>query len=195
MADFVETVGIKDIIVTAGKDPSENFEAIYDQLYREKREQTLSDLDVAVRAYFNSLKLPQKPTLYDYLLLSMRPKDIVVSFNWDPLLPQAYRRWRHLGAVLPQMIFLHGNVDIGFDTDKKVFGFLCDEPYPDRKLEPTKLLYPVEHKDYTSDAFIADRWKEATAYLQHAYLVTIYRYSAPKTDVEARSLLLKALGG
>lgn len=192
MADFVETVGIKDIIAATGHDSSGNFEAIYDQIYRDKQNKALDDLDAAVRAYFKSLEIPDYPTLYDYLLLSLRAKDIVVSFNWDPLLPQAYRRWRHLENALPQMLFLHGNVDIGFDLNAKVFGFLSDKPEPGIKLEPTHLLYPVEHKDYTSDPFISGIWNEATDYIQRSYLLTIYGYSAPKTDVEAKSLLLKA---
>ena len=101
------------------------------------------------------------PTLYDYLLLSLRQKDIIVTFNWDPLLPQAYKRWRHLGAILPEILFLHGNIDIGIDYEKKKFGFMSDEPYPGRKLAPTRLLYPVEQKNYSSDDFVAEQWRKA----------------------------------
>jgi len=68
-------------------------------------------LDSAVRKYFGALELPDEPTFYDYLVLSLRPKDAIITFNWDPLLIQAYKRWRHLGRVLPDLIFLHGNVD------------------------------------------------------------------------------------
>jgi hypothetical protein len=125
-------------------------------------------------------------------MLSLRPKDIIVTFNWDPLLPQAYKRWRHLGAVLPELLFLHGNIDIGFDRDKNVFGFMSDEPYPGRKLVPTRLLYPVDQKDYNADTFIAEQWKKTTDYLAEAYYVTVYGYSAPTIDVEARALLLKS---
>lgn len=149
-------------------------------------------MDSRIRDYFVQLTLPDEPTLYDYIILSLRPKDAIVTFNWDPLLAQAYKRWRHLGEVLPDLIFLHGNVDLGIDREKQVFGFLSDEPYSGRKLEPTPLLYPIEKKDYNSDTFIAEQWRKTTDYLREAYYITIYGYSAPITDVEARALLLKS---
>ena len=192
MNDLVECVGIEDIICKSGYDPNTNFEAIYSQIYRDGNTSALRELDDVIRQYFAEIVLPEEPTIYDYLMLSLRPKDIIVSFNWDPLLPQAYKRWRHLGAVLPEMRFLHGNIDIGVDRTKKVFGFLSDEPYECRTLMPTKLLYPVEQKDYNTDTFIAECWKMTTDYLAEAYYVTIFGYSAPLTDVEARNLLLRA---
>jgi len=54
------------------------------------------------------------------------------------------------------------------------------------------LLYPVEKKDYNSDEFVVDQWARATYALSEAYYVTIIGYSAPQTDVEAKSLLLKS---
>jgi hypothetical protein len=192
MTDLVETVGIEKIVREAGYDHTGNFEVIYNKIHGAGLSAVLNELDAMTRAYFAHLALPETPTLYDYLLLSLRPKDLIVTFNWDPLLPQAYKRWRHLGAVLPEIAFLHGNVDIGIDHDNKVSGFLSDEPYPGRKLVQTSLLYPVEQKDYSADLFIADQWRRATDYLSEAYFATIYGYSAPTTDVEARSLLLTA---
>jgi hypothetical protein len=192
MNDLVECVGIEDVIRKSGHDPKNNFEAIYSQIYRDGKTAVLCEIDAIIRKYFATLSLPDEPTIYDYLVLSLRPKDIIVTFNWDPPLPQTYKRWRHLGEVLPEMLFLHGNIDIGVDYDKHVFGFLSDEPYAGRKLVPTKLLYPVEQKDYNADGFIAELWKMTTDYLAEAYYITIFGYSAPITDVEARALLLKA---
>lgn len=192
MNDLVECIGIGDVIRKSGHDPTKNFEAIYSQIYRDGNTSALREIDEVTRKYFSAITLPDEPTIYDYLLLSLRPKDIIVSFNWDPLLPQAYKRWRRLGAVLPEMLFLHGNVDIGVDHAKKVFGFLSDEPYEGRKLVPTTLLYPVEQKDYNAHSFIAEWWKITTDYITEAYEITIFGYSAPITDVEARGLLLKA---
>jgi hypothetical protein len=188
MADFVDKVGIANVVEQAGYDPTGNFEKTYSDISAAKKTELLDELDKAVRAYFGALALPEQPTFYDYLVLALRPKDSIVTFNWDPLLVQAYKRWRHLGLVLPELVFLHGNVDLGLDMAQKTFTFLSDRS----GLTPTRLLYPVEKKDYNSDPFIADQWARATDALSDAYFVTIVGYSAPQTDVEARSLLLKA---
>jgi len=44
-------------------------------------------------------------------LLSLRKKDAVCTFNWDPFLYDAWIRNRHLD--LPEIFFLHGNVRCG----------------------------------------------------------------------------------
>jgi hypothetical protein len=137
MADIVSTLKLQELVKDAGHNANENFESVYSAIYKSGNEVLLNQLDAAVRFYFERLTLPATPTLYDYLVLSLRPKDAIVTFNWDPLLPQAYKRWRHLGAILPEVFYLHGNVDIGIDTDKKVSGFLSDEPDPRRKLAPS----------------------------------------------------------
>jgi hypothetical protein len=188
MADFAATVGVEEIIKEAGYDPAGNFEHIYSQLHSTGKEDAIKKLDSAVRAYFGGLALPDEPTFYDYLVLSLRSKDSIITFNWDPLIIQAYKRWRHLGRVLPDLVFLHGNVGLGLDLKNKTFTFLSDNP----QQTPTKLLYPVENKDYNSDEFVADQWARAVDALSQAYYVTIIGYSAPKTDVEAKSLLLAA---
>ena len=188
MADFVAKIGIEQIISGAGYNSSGNFEEIYSRIYAENREKTLEELHSTIRGYFSNLKIPDAPTFYDYLVLSLRPKDAIVTFNWDPLIIQVYKRWRHLGQVLPELIFLHGNVDLGVDLKKNTYGFLSDKP----ELTPTRLLYPVKKKNYNSDEFVADQWARATEALSEAYLVSIVGYSAPQTDIEAKSLLLKA---
>jgi len=71
MADFAEKVGIGQIIKDAGHEPSENFEHIYSQIYSAKNEDALRKLDLAIRNYFEQLALPDVPTLYDYLVLSL----------------------------------------------------------------------------------------------------------------------------
>jgi hypothetical protein len=192
MNDFIECLDIEDIIRKSGHDPCGNFEAIYSQIHRTGNSSVLNELHSIVRDYFSKITLPDVPTVYDYLVLSMRSKDVIITFNWDPLLPQAYKRWRHLGAGLPELLFLHGNVDIGIDIDKRAVSFLSDGPYPGHTLVPTKLLYPVDQKHYNEDPFIAECWRRTTNYLSDAYNVTIFGYSAPTTDVEARALLLKA---
>ena len=46
----------------------------------------LMTIEERIVAYFSTLELPQTPTVYDHLILGLRPQDIVASFNWDPLL-------------------------------------------------------------------------------------------------------------
>lgn len=191
MADLVHALSLEDVVRAAGHDPAGNFEAIYSALYAAGDSGTVKLLDDATRAYFQDIRLPEDVTVYDYLLLSMRPKDMIVSFNWDPLLPQAYRRWRHLGDVLPPIVFPHGNVDLVLNLDKKTTAFAEDRAN-EPGYAPCRLLYPVERKNYSDDPFIADQWARATDWLGRAYYVTVFGYSAPKTDVEARKLLKDA---
>ncbi|MES0114164.1 hypothetical protein [Mesorhizobium sp. M0013] len=192
MSDLVVKLGIEDLITEAGHDPAGNFEAIYSAISASENKIVLERLDDAVRRYFSALVLPDEPSLYDYLVLSLRPKDLIVTFNWDPLLPQAYRRWRHLGNVLPQIAFLHGNVDISVDIETRRARFTSDLGASGEGFKPSRLLYPVAVKDYNSDPFTKDQWDLALWHMRHAYYVTVYGYSAPQTDVEARQLLLDA---
>lgn len=81
MNDLVECVGIEDVIRKSGHDPKNNFEAIYSQIYREGKTAILYELDAIIRKYFTNIVLPDEPTIYDYLILALRPKDIIVTFN------------------------------------------------------------------------------------------------------------------
>jgi hypothetical protein len=136
------------------------------------------------------MRLPPEPTLYDLLLLSLREKDVIATFNWDPFLAEAVKRNRRI-RKLPKVLFLHGSVDVGVCLEHGTKGFLehtcnvCGKP-----LEPTPLLFPVKHKDYTSNPFIKAEWDELQCHMEQCYLLTIFGYSAPVTDFEARSLLL-----
>ncbi len=49
----------------------------------------------------------------------------------------------------------------------------------------------MKHKDYNSDPYIKSEWDTLRHFLQRAYYVTIFGYSAPQTDVEARDLMLE----
>lgn len=128
MSDLVEIIGLREILEQYGANAESNFESLYSSIHSSGDFKTLNQLNEKVREYFGALRLPEKPTLYDYLVLSLRPKDAIVTFNWDPLLPQAFKRWRHLGDVLPKIFFLHGNVDIGIDLERMASRFLSDGP-------------------------------------------------------------------
>ena len=194
MADFVKTVGIEDAIRRAGKSPADNFEDVYSQIHSEGSHDILAELDEAVRRYFRAIQLPDTPTIYDWLVLSLRPKDLIATFNWDPLLPQAFRRCRdRYAGSLPEIAFLHGNVDLVLNRTNLQSAFSADVGNGQlTQYEESNLLYPVAEKNYSDDDFVRDQWDLTRSKLNDAYLVSVIGYSAPKTDVEARSLLLNA---
>jgi hypothetical protein len=79
---------------------------------------------VSMAGYFGALQLPEKPTIYDHLIMGLRETDLIATFNWDPLLLQAFQRApRWLSK--PRLAFLHGSVAIGYcDTDERT-GVVC----------------------------------------------------------------------
>ncbi len=88
-------------------------------------------------------------------------------------------------------------MDIGYDQKEKVSGpagWYAKET--GNYFEPTRLLYPVEQKDYTKDKYIATEWERVKYWLGETSTkrVTIFGYGAPKTDVEAVKLLSTAWG-
>lgn len=193
MNDLVECLGLDEVLRSGGiQKTNQNFEQIYMEIHQSGNEQLRSEVENRVHDYFNTLTIPDTPTIYDYLLLTLRKKDLIVTFNWDPLLAQAFKRCRSI-TKLPNIAFLHGNVAVGIDREKQTKGFLDDHfSNPGSSLKPIPLLFPVEKKDYNKDPSIKAEWDLATDYLGIAYFVTVIGYSAPKTDVEAKKLLLKA---
>lgn len=150
-------------------------------------------LDTAIFDYMAALELPENPTIYDQMLLSLRAKDVIFTFNWDPFLVQARMRLHRHGVpagVLPDMYFLHGNVAVGACQDHQTIGPLpgtcrkCGRPYA-----PTRLLYPIAEKAYWDGGVLQGGWMTAQSGLESAFMLTVYGYSAPKTDVEALRLL------
>lgn len=195
MADLADCLDLRPAIKTAGFPENADFESIYDELATTGRKPELkADIESRVQSYFAAMELPETPTLYDYLLLSLRDKDYVATFNWDPFLARAFMRNRG-AASLPRILFLHGNVEIGECLDHRTKGFKgdtcqkCGAPF-----QPTKLLYPVRQKSYNADPFIAAEWKELEAALNDGYMLTVFGYGAPATDVEAVDLLLRGWG-
>lgn len=65
----------------------------------------------------------------------------------------------------------------------------CGKP-----LSPMKLLFPIKKKDYSSDIAISKSWKTLNNALEQNYMVTVFGYSAPKSDVEAVAMMKKAWG-
>jgi len=191
MADLVDTVGLGPLLDSEGiKWVDCDFETLFQDLTKSGAHTALiRSIESAITAYFQSLLIPEKPTVYDYLLLGLREKDVIATFNWDPFLVQAYKRNVHVKR-LPQIVFLHGNVAIAICVSCRAKGFYgntctrCSRP-----LAPTTLLYPVGNKNYTSDPFIAGEWEILRNALKEAYLLTIFGYRAPSSDAEAIELL------
>ncbi len=193
MANFISTLGLEPLLREHGvRRIPDNFEKLYTSLHgKPEYEALLVELEHRVYDYFSAFELPDSPTLYDHLLLSLREQDFIATFNWDPLLVQAYVRNRKVVPELPTMLFLHGSVAVGHCAEhpEKVgpVGIRC--PACRTPFARTPLLFPVEKKDYAASPFMAREWNAIRTILKDAYMLTVFGYSAPKTDVEAVALL------
>jgi len=183
MADLIELLGLAPAIANAGFSDTSDFESLYDEIATSGKAPDLkAEIEAKVEAYFATLELPASPTLYDYLILSLRESDCIATFNWDPFLAQAFRRNRQIARV-PKLLFLHGNVEVGLCPIDRVKGFRGDKCQKcGAPLQRSRLLYPVRQKNYNSDPFIEGEWKELENSLGRGYMLTIFGYSAPKTD-------------
>jgi len=196
MDNFIEVLGLADMLRAAGLDTSHtNFETGYSILYnRDPAARSLKEIEDTIRDYFQSLTIPATPTIYDYLILSLRPKDLIATFNWDPFLYQAFSRNRRF-CDGPRVSFLHGNVAIGFAiNDEKAGPAGWFSKATGAEFVPTKLLYPVTNKNYNADAFIRREGERLQRGLKTAKRMTIFGYGAPDTDVEAVELMRNAWG-
>lgn len=198
MDGFLKTTGLENILDGVSLTfKSDNLEDIYSELYdKPEYKDVCKRLEEAIWDYFSSLELPDYPTIYDYLLLSLRKKDVIATFNWDPLLLQAYRRVYKITSKLPKLLFLHGNVAVGVCEQCKRVGFIKDKCCSKcgKQLKRSRLLYPIKEKNYHLDPFIKSQWDAVQYYLKYAYSFTVFGYSAPKSDVSAIELLKQAWG-
>lgn len=174
---------------------SSDFEAAYSRLADRDLSLT-TEIDQLVRSYFEALELPPEPNLYDVLNLSLRSKDAICTFNWDPFLMQSrIRLVKHGAKNLPRLHFLHGNVLAGFCKPDNTMGLIgrrcsrCGE-----RFEPSPLLFPVEKKNYQDGGFIEGEWMQTRELLANCFMLTVFGYSAPVTDVEAVELLRSGWG-
>ena len=106
MKDLVEILDLRTLIEQTGeKLDKDDFEAIYSRIASNPKHVAIKEkIEEKVREYFASLKITNSTTLYDRLLLSLRRKDAIFTFNWDPFLFDAYLRNRHI-PELPQIFF------------------------------------------------------------------------------------------
>lgn len=192
MKGFINNLGLNDLFLEcqlAAK--GDNLEDIYSELdSRPECEHIKKELEERIFNEFIQYELPEEMTVYDYLILSLRKKDLIASFNWDPLLVQAYGRMSRITDDLPELVFLHGNVYAGYCESCKSFGRIHNR-CNDCKTEytPSKLLYPIKNKEYDKDPFIVEQWKRVRRCIGEATIVTFFGYSAPESDVAAINLL------
>ena len=199
MNNVVQVLDLVDITATLPveiRQYENNFEKLYSELSinEDFKKQRIS-IENRVYEYFSELELPDEPTIYDYLILSLRhQKDVIATFNWDPFLYQAYVRNGEF-AKPPGILFLHGCVALGYDEEDGRSGPVnWYSKKTGNQFKPVEILFPVDQKDYNSHPFIKKQWIALQERLKVAERVTIFGYSAPETDVEAIELLQDAWG-
>jgi hypothetical protein len=86
MNDLLKVVpGVREALARYGiRNTKRNFEEIYSSLVEIKALEAKSDVEAAIFEYFSSLALPNQPTICDHLVLGLRKKDVIATFNWDP---------------------------------------------------------------------------------------------------------------
>ncbi len=181
-----------DLAILSTKD----FETAYSILFNRRTSKKLEIINRKVFDYFLNLELPDEANLYDILHLCLREKDVIATFNWDPFLMQSRIRLCKLGVTkFPKLFFLHGNVTVGYCSKDKVSGVVgakcktCGNPF-----KPSRLLYPIENKNYQDRDFIQREWEAIRFFLKGCFMFTIFGYGAPKTDIEAVKLLKEGWG-
>lgn len=197
MADFVKHVPISKLLKAAGLGGRNlNFEAAYSAIASDPNKAAIcQELDRAIFDYFADLKMPARPTIYDHLMLSLRRKDVIATFNWDPFLIQAIVRNRPLRGKGPNLLFLHGNVLSGYCATDGVHGMRgvpcskCKQPFAQ-----APLLYPIEDKNYEQHKAIANSWDYLKKALKDSFMFTVFGYGAPASDGSAVKLLKDAWG-
>lgn len=193
MADFVEVLGLGGIIDQMGLPNGANIEELYKSNV-EEFSNNIERVNGVISDYFGSLQLPDEATIYDHLIMSLRGKDYIATFNWDPFLIQAYRRVPK-EFPKPRLLFLHGAVNVGYCEADRVVGVLgancstCNQGFI-----PTPLLYPIGEKDYTTNPAIQSQWYELRKALSAAFMLTVFGYGAPKSDLDAVSYIKQSWG-
>jgi hypothetical protein len=194
MDGLIKLLGLGPVLKKGGvRNTRRNFECIYSELYEyDPNLPVLREVEDIIYAYFHGLRLPETPTLYDHLVISLRPKDIIATFNWDPFLFDAWTRIRE-SIPVPEIVHLHGNVRLAYCPEHPTYGAhgMCC-PECDRGLVPSRLLYPVAKKDYVKDPFVKTEWEVLKKRLRQAKTLTIFGYGAPTTDLEAFGMLNNA---
>ena len=167
------------------------FETQFTQLRESAMQRAhVDEIERMLLDYFSGLALPDDPTIYDYLVLGLRQKDMIATFNWDPFLLLAHARNRQV-TRLPDIRFLHGCVRYASCAEHDVLGQRGERcPTCRKSLVESSIMFPHGDKDYATDGIIARDWAFVTERLKSAVHLTIFGYSGPVTDYKAKGLLL-----
>lgn len=153
MSGFIDKLGLTNIISKVKiNTASDNLEDIYMEL--DERSKTEPDcnnvkeeLEKVIWDYMSDFVLPDEPTVYDYLVMSLTSKDLIATFNWDPFLVQAIGRAQKYTQNIPQVAFLHGNVAVGYCPKDNIMGNVGRMCKCGTLLRPMKLLFPIKKKE------------------------------------------------
>jgi len=193
MTELPAVLGVTAELVDRGwKQYIKDFEKLFIEARKAGDDDTCTLLSKRIDEYFLTLQLPSRPTLYDMLVMSLRPKDMIISFNWDPLIVHARRR---SPFPAPAMCFPHGNVALSYCSECKLVrprSGICPKCQHDMK--PSELLYPQPDKNYDTSPFIRDQFELVKQGFRRAGIVTIFGYSSPSTDVFMKQAISNAWG-
>lgn len=193
MNDLIEMANLNEIL--GDEYIGQNIEDVFTRFSKDKGKSVLlQKVQNKIFSYFEDFELPDEPTMYDHLVLSLRNKDLIASFNWDPFLYKVVQRNHHMGEM-PKIVFLHGNVAIGYCIvcpqfgERNGFCSKCGKRYID-----FDLLYPIGEKDYDRDLVTKSAWSVLKKCLQSGYMLTIFGYRAPASDQKALEIFEEAWG-
>lgn len=168
-----------------------NLEDLYSELSQDpKYQDILERLDLAIREYMASLHCGSPINLYDKLMLSLTSRDYIATFNWDPFLAQSYYYMSYITKDLPHIIYLHGNVAIGYCENCHITGYMWDKCQNCKEqFTPVPLLYPVKEKNYEQTPYIKGSWDALKTVINNSFMITFWGYSAPKSDTAALNIM------
>ena len=81
MNDFIDVLELDELEGIGKEINSMNFEEIYSIMCeRDEYEDVKNQVEVQIYEYFEKLEIPDFPTIYDHLLLSLTRKDVIATF-------------------------------------------------------------------------------------------------------------------
>jgi hypothetical protein len=190
MEDLVSVAGLGDELSKAGIDHAgRSFPEIFRELHGNPEfAHLIPSIESRVAACFADLHLPDGPTLYDHLVLSLRPKDVIATFTWDPLLYDACQRNRSR-APLPHVLHMIGSVRMGRcpkDRRTGVVGARCR--LCGSTIVPPRLPFRPRRGRYPRLAFTKE-WNAARSALEKAYVLTIFGRIDLASDIASQDLM------